>query len=310
VEFRPLFTATDRLYRTTSKSFQVVECRTCRLVRLYPRPSAAELRSYYPENYWYAPRQELPDRLEETYRRFVLSDHVGFVRQALEDAGETGPVLDVGCGGGLFLRMLKEAGAEVVGLDASAGAARLCWDTNGVPALCGTLEHAPVRPQSCACVTMFHVLEHVGDPHAYLASARELLRPRGRLVVQVPNAACWQFLLLGENWSGIDVPRHLVDFRPRDLELLLDRSGYEVLRRKFFSLRDNPAGLATSLAPWLDPMARRVRRVPETARSKLVKDLLYFALVVAALPFTVVEAACQAGSTFMVEARKKGAAGS
>jgi hypothetical protein len=36
-----------------------------------------------------------------------------------------------------------------------------------------------------------------------------------------------------------------------------------------------------------------------------LKDLLYFALVVAALPFTVVEAACQAGSTIMVEARKR-----
>ena len=35
--------------------------------------------------------------------------------------------------------------------------------------------------------------------------------------------------------------------------------GFEVLRRKYFSLRDNPAGLATSLAPGLDPMARRIR---------------------------------------------------
>jgi hypothetical protein len=37
----------------------------------------------------------------------------------------------------------------------------------------------------------------------------------------------------------------------------------------------------------------------------LFKDLAYMALVVAALPFTLLEAACRAGSTSMVEARKK-----
>ena len=124
-------------------------------------------------------------------------------------------------------------------------------------------------------------------------------------MVQVPNAACWQFLLLGENWSGADVPRHLWNFRPQDLEILLDRFGFDVVRVKHFSLRDNPASLATSLAPGLDPMARRVRGVVESSAEHLLKDLVYFGLVVASLPFTLLEAACRAGSTVMMEARKK-----
>ena len=78
-----------------------------------------------------------------------------------------------------------------------------------------------------------------------------------------------------------------------------------MLRRKYFSLRDNPAGLASSLAPWLDPMARRVRRIRETGGVRLAKDLVYLTLVVAALPFTLLEAAWGAGSTVMIEARPK-----
>ena len=152
---------------------------------------------------------------------------------------------------------------------------------------------------------MFHVLEHLHDPASYLRSAHKLLRPDGRLIVQVPNAACWQFLLMGEHWSGIDVARHLTDFRSKDLEALLDRCGFEVLRFKHFSLRDNPAGMATSLAPKLDPMARQMRQVRETPLRKLTKDLLYFALTLISVPFTLLEAACRAGSTVMVEARKK-----
>ncbi len=52
-------------------------------------------------------------------------------------------------------------------------------------------------------------------------------------------------------------------------------------------------------------MARRLRHVAETPRQRLRKDLAYVALAAASLPFTLLEAACRAGSTIMVEARKK-----
>ncbi len=251
-EFQLLFTASDRLYNTTSKQFQVVECKRCRLMQLAPQPAPSELETYYPKNYWFAPEMSTASRLEEIYRRFVLRDHVRF--------GESGPVLDVGCGGGLFLRMLQDRGFRAMGLDFSLDAARVAWSVNRAPATCATLEAAPFARQTCAAVTMFHTLEHLYEPRSYLRAAHELLRPGGRLVVQVPNAACWQFLLLGASWNGVDVPRHLYDFRPADLDRMLGSCGFEVLRRKYFSLRDNPAGLATSLAPSLDPMARRIRQ--------------------------------------------------
>jgi len=38
---------------------------------------------------------------------------------------------------------------------------------------------------------------------------------------------------------------------------------------------------------------------------RLCKNLVYFCLVLACLPFAVLEAACRAGSTVMVEARRK-----
>jgi SAM-dependent methyltransferase len=227
------------------------------------------------------------------------------VAQALGGARARGPLLDVGCGGGLFLGMMRERGFRVAGLDVSREAAAIAWRRQGAPAVCGDLASAPLRAGSFAGITMFHVLEHLHDPRAYLLAARELLAPDGRLVAQVPNAASWQFRLLGRWWSGVDVPRHLFDFRDRDVEKLLESCGFEVVRRKCFSLRDNPAGLASSVAPGLDPMARRVRRVAESAGARLAKDLAYFALVAAALPFTLAEAAFRAGSTVMMEARKR-----
>lgn len=304
-EFRILFDATDRLYQTTKERFRVVACSGCGLMRLLPQPSPEEAARFYPKTYWFRPDGSVAGRLEEAYRRVVLRDHVGFVQRVLRDSAESGPVLDVGCGGGLFLGMLRERGFRVIGLDISPDAAAVAWKRQGVPALCGSLADCALEAESCAAVTMFHVLEHLHDPRVYLNAAHRLLRPGGRLIVQVPNAACWQFRLLGSRWNGVDVPRHLFDFREADLEHLLEVSGFEILRRKYFSLRDNPAGLASSISPGLDPMARRVRPGAENLSSKLLKDAVYFALLAAAAPFTMLEAACRAGSTIMVAARKK-----
>ncbi len=304
-QFTPVFHGSDRLYHTTTKQFTVVRCGECGLLRLDPQPPPEELGRYYPDNYWFAPDESAASRMEEAYRRLVLRDHVQFVAQALGNSTARGALLDVGCGGGLFLGLMRARGFRVVGLDNSREAAGIAWRRQHVPTTVGDLQRAPLRAGSLAGLTMFHVMEHLYDPRAYLRAARELLAPDGRLVVQVPNAASWQARLLGRAWNGADVPRHLFDFRDRDLMKLLEGAGFEVLRRKYFSLRDNPAGLASSLAPSLDPMARRVRRVAESGGTRLAKDLTYFALVVASIPFAALEAAFHAGSTVMIEARPR-----
>jgi SAM-dependent methyltransferase len=303
---RTLFRGSDRLYGTTTKEFYVVECAGCHLIRLYPWPSPSELQQYYPRTYWFARDGDAAGRLEEIYRRFVLRDHVGFVTGALRGLAAPMTMLDVGCGGGLFPRLMSEKGYRAVGLDYSSQAAHVAWEVNGVPTVCGELPAAPFADQSFAAITMFHVLEHLYDPASYLQAAHRLLRPAGKLIVQVPNAASWQFLLFGENWNGLDVPRHLLDFRARDLDSLLEDCGFEIVRHKHFSLRDNPAGLATTIAPRLDPMARRIRALSESGTVRLLKDAIYLALVLTAVPITALEAACRAGSTIMVEARKRG----
>lgn len=302
---RTLFHATDRLYRTTDKSFLVVECERCKLLRLYPKPTPEELGTYYPKDYWHSDAGGRITQIEEFYRRLVSQDHIRFLERAIEDAGGKGLVMDVGCGGGLLLRMLRERGHRVLGMDFSVDAAAIAWGQNAVPAICAPLPRAPLRPGSCAVISLFHVLEHLYEPHEYLMAARELLADEGRLVVQVPNAASWQFLIFGESWNGIDVPRHLWNFRLSDLNVLLDRCGFVPVRTKHFSLRDNPAGFSISVAPGLDPMARRIRKIPEAPWQRLLKNAAHLALMGLALPFSLVEAMCRAGSTVMVEAKKK-----
>ena len=87
---KTLFSATDRLYETTNKHFLVVECSSCRLMRLYPQPTPLELGQYYPAEYWYAPATDTVTHIEEMYRRLVLRDHVNFVEKAITNSAGDG----------------------------------------------------------------------------------------------------------------------------------------------------------------------------------------------------------------------------
>jgi SAM-dependent methyltransferase len=296
---------TDRLFGTTTRRFRLVRCCACGLLRQSPMPTPEEIASFYPDAYWFAVDGTTAGRLEEAYRRFVLRDHVRFVSRALEGIGKRETVLDVGCGGGLFLRLLAEEGRRVAGLDRSATAARVAWQVQGVPSVCASLDLPPFADGSFGAITMFHVLEHLPDPAAYVRAAHRLLKPGGRLVVQVPNIDSFQFRLFGSRWSGLELPRHLVDFNARTLRRLLEQCGFDVRRTKYFSLRDSPAGCATSLWTSLDPMSRRIRQRDRSSRSRLARDLLYLGLTALAVPFSVVEAACRAGSTVMMDGARR-----
>ena len=275
------------------------------MVRLYPRPEPAELRRFYPAQESPAARDAAPGFWKQLLRRFLFRDHVRFVRRALAEVPGSGPVLDVNCGTGLFLRELNLAQQRLVGLDFSSESAAIAWARNAVPAVCGALPSAPFPAGAFSLITMFQVLEHLFVPSVYVEAAAQLLCPDGRLIVQVPNAGSWQFLLLGEHWSGLDIPRHLLLFKDEDLEHLLGFCGFEIVRRKRFSLRDDPLLLATSLAPGLSPGVRRARSVDENQVAAIVKSALFGLLWLIALPVAALESACGGGATLTVEARLK-----
>jgi hypothetical protein len=85
---------------------------------------------------------------------------------------------------------------------------------------------------------------------------------------------------------------------------MLRRAGFRVRRVRHFSLRDNAAALVSSLFPALDPMSRKVRLLREGKTSRtlgfLVREAVYFGLLVLAQPFAALEAALGRGATVTV----------
>jgi SAM-dependent methyltransferase len=103
-----------------------------------------------------------------------------------------GGVVDLGCGRGEWLALLRDAGVAARGVDANpafvaAGRAR-GLDMELGDAL-GYLEALP--PDSIDMVTASHVIEHLATEEllALLDAARGALRPGGCLLLETPNPA-------------------------------------------------------------------------------------------------------------------------
>ena len=184
------YSLSDRLHHTTDEPFKLVECRGCGLLRLDPQPPRAALARYYPEQYWVS--GDTRRGLAGVYRRLVLRDHLRFIREAIRRLGiPRARVLDIGCGAGDILASLRQD-HEAMGMDVSASALRSAAEV-GVAGVLADYRQPPFAGGVFDVVMMFHTLEHVPDPDAAIRAAGVLLRPEGKLIIQVPNADSWQF---------------------------------------------------------------------------------------------------------------------
>lgn len=161
-------------------------CEVCGLVWTNPRPADADVDRYYETEY----RLDYSRSRTPTRRKIVRGLLGAAERRQLFDGLLTpgARVLDVGCGAGEFVYLLRQEGFDAAGIEPGHEFAAFCRDTLGIPVQTSTVDRAEVTSGSCALITMFHMLEHVADPRRTLAIMREWLVPgTGRLVVEVPN---------------------------------------------------------------------------------------------------------------------------
>jgi SAM-dependent methyltransferase len=132
-----------------------------------------------------------------------------------------GRLLDVGCGDGRHLRLLRTLGWEVLGIDTDGAAAEVARKTFGLDVRTSTMRELPEAWFDA--VVLHHVFEHVLDPDETLRDIRRVLRPGGRCIIVTPNGASLAQRLFGRSWVHWDPPRHLQVFVPTSLRTVLAR---------------------------------------------------------------------------------------
>ncbi|MGB8982333.1 MAG: methyltransferase domain-containing protein, partial [Anaerolineales bacterium] len=98
-------------------------------------------------------------------------------------------VLDIGCGGGLFLSLLKREGASVTGIELSDSRAHYADTRHGLE-----IHKRPIESDFWQkgyqdhfdAVTLWDVIEHVNYPVQTLQSAVNVLKKGGLLLIDTP----------------------------------------------------------------------------------------------------------------------------
>jgi len=304
----------DLIFGCAPGIFALFRCSSCRCLFQHPMPKDSDLKSFYPEAYWWSDTTDASGfmarilrRTERIYRETVLIDHILFLKRcARKTTRGKKDLLDIGCGGGTFLSLAREKGFSCYGMEISERAAAAATRQYGLEVRQGEIGSLDWDGLRFDFVTMFHVLEHLKNPADSLKYAASLLKPGGSLIVQVPNAGSLQARVFGRRWYGLDVPRHLINYTAQALQTLLDRCGLEICATARFSLRDNPASIASSLVPFWDPMARKSRVTRKFPLLDAFLESLYFGVVALALPFALLESAVGMGGTLWVEAKRIG----
>ena len=226
----------DRLYWQAG-SFDLSRCSSCGIVVTVPSPRGEEAAVYYPADYVSfvvptRPRSGLARALRSLLRAPYRLRY-GPVDRTSAPAHKGERVLDVGCGSGAYLQLMKERGWDVYGIEPSEGAAKAAVVTLGVPAdniFVGPAEQASWPANSFDLVTLSHVLEHLPEPRQTLADIHRWLRPGGRVRIWVPNIESAESKVFGKLWFGLDVPRHLVHYSSATVRRLVEGAGFEIER--------------------------------------------------------------------------------
>ncbi|MBY4676800.1 class I SAM-dependent methyltransferase [Marinobacterium arenosum] len=171
--------------------------------------------------------------------------------QALTERGET-RLLDLGCGRGEWLQLMREQGWQVQGIDMNRVMVQQCQEAELEVSQADALAHLQSLPEaSVDLISGFHIIEHL--PFATLFGvfneAMRVLTPGGRILFETPNP---ENLLVGSHTFYHD-PTHRNPVTPTSVEFLARYHGFvdaEIIRLHPYPEEAKVAGI--------DPLTERV----------------------------------------------------
>ena len=207
-----------------NKTLNILECLNCSLVYL---SSIAHINDKFYENSGMHGSEPKP--MEEWLKETTWDDQRRF--EMIKAMLPNKRLLDFGCGAGGFLQRVKTLASNVEGIELETRV--LDYWSEKIKIL-PNIESAD--EEGYDLITAFHVLEHLPEPRAMLVSLASLLKPDGRMIVEVPSASDALLTLYESDafqrftyWS-----QHLFLFNAFTLELLARQAGLRVVATQYY----------------------------------------------------------------------------
>jgi SAM-dependent methyltransferase len=207
----------------TRKEFDYWECFECGCMQISSVPE--QLSDHYAGSYYSFGLRAAPWKHWFYRAHFEAPGLMRLLRRCSADISSViavkpkprARILDVGCGGGRLVHILRTLGFEAHGVDPFLKADQ--------PYLRNiSLENADA---GWDLIMFHHSLEHMQNHVDVLRCARSKLNVNGTCLVRIPVVS-WAWAHYGRDWAQLDVPRHLVIHTRRSFELTAAAAGFQM----------------------------------------------------------------------------------
>jgi 2-polyprenyl-3-methyl-5-hydroxy-6-metoxy-1,4-benzoquinol methylase len=223
--------------------YDVYFCKECKVGVVVPTPLQEDLaRLYASESY----RSVTGSRFNPIVESFIYLSRTRR-RKRVEKYVSRGNILDIGCGRGLFLAIMRRNGWAVAGVEFSPEWAAAVSRIHDIPVVSGEPPEWAFQDGSFDVITMNHVLEHLLRPAEMVGECNRLLRKGGLLVCALPNIASLQASAGKAGWFHLDIPYHIHQFSEDGLVKLLEKHLFRIVRIRRHDLEHNPFGWLQTL---------------------------------------------------------------
>ena len=248
-------------------------CGTCSALFQNPMPTVEELKRYYER---YEPSAQV------SFASGAGSRHPGLRRLFHWLTGDVDPrdfvatepgqrLLDFGCGHAPYLLDFRARGVDVAGAEIAPDVVA-AYQARGIDVRpIDDLEQIPFGDASFDIVYLMQVIEHIRDPHRFLADLRRVVRVGGDVFLACPNGASRWRATFGTDWvTGWFAPYHLFVYTVQSLQLVGEANGFELVDawsrtpESWFRLnlkarwRPDSHGVEGERIGWLDGFPSRV----------------------------------------------------
>jgi len=234
-----LFATTDRGYGGPG-IFYVFHCKHC-LIDFIECPS--NLSDYYEAGYYtdFAVKKSSIYKIKakiinsyytsekNTWHKLVHRFLLGFIA-AMPD--KKGRLLDVGCGPGDVIYLLKRVGFDLYGLDISEHAVKVAHKNGLDNVILGTEDKINSFPDGYFdYIRASHVVEHMLDPVGFFNDCYKKLCDGGSLLISTPNINSFNRFIFGKYTKCYtDIPRHLILFSDKSLVKILKSARFNNIK--------------------------------------------------------------------------------
>ena len=218
-------------HSVSGEMFQLKKNEKYGFLETFPQPKTNQLSEYYKTEDYISHTDAKRNWFEKAYhlvRRFSLKQKLKLINGFKT---ETKTLLDVGCGTGDFLKTAKDNNWIVSGIEPNAEA-RTIANQKTENAVFDIEQLNNFESNSFDVITLWHVLEHLPDLEYQISILKKLLKPKGSLVVAVPNYKSFDANYYNQFWAAYDVPRHLWHFDQNSISKLFASIDMEIEQLK------------------------------------------------------------------------------